>query len=146
MLIQLALRHPFNIALKNNNIIVTKITKGRANGLLHLSNMKYSLILLALFFLHIPTVSAGWFSPDNYWECLLDEMQQVQSDTIAKEVVDSCKDRYPFHERLFIEKKRSWFGPKTASACVLKYGKRVQSEVGARYIQSACYKLYPLDK
>jgi len=72
-------------------------------------------------------------------------MQHVQTDTIADQVVSICKNQYPFHERVFIEKKRSWFGPKTANECVLKYGKHVQSEIGARYIQSACYKLYPDD-
>jgi len=89
------------------------------------------------------TAYAGWFSSNNYWECLLDNMQKVQSDTIAEEVVASCKDKFAFHDRIFIEKKQPWFGPKTASACVLKYGKQVQTEIGARYIQSACYKLYP---
>ena len=107
--------------------------------------MKSIVITLMLFFFGPAIVSAGWFSSDNYWECLLKEMQNVQSDTIANEVVEACKERYPFHERVFIEKKRHWFGPKTASACVLKHGKRVQSEVGARYIQSACYKLYPIE-
>ena len=101
--------------------------------------------LSTAFILAIYTNSAvaGWFSPDNYWECLLDEMQNVQSDTIAEEVINACKQRHPFHERVFANKKRSWFGPKSASACVLKYGKRIQTELGARYIQSACYKLYP---
>ena len=104
-------------------------------------------IALSIIFLSIaslfPAAYAGWFGPDNYWECLLKNMQNVQSDTIAEEVVKSCKDEYSFHERVFIEKKSSWFGPKTASACTLKYGKKVHTEVGARYIQSACYKLYP---
>ena len=86
---------------------------------------------------------ASWFGPDNYWECILDDMQNVQSDTVAEEVVSSCKDKFAFHDRIFIEKKRPWFGPKTASACVIKYGERVQTEIGARYIQSACYKLFP---
>tara|TARA_R110002096_G_scaffold297437_3_gene491916 strand:+ start:334 stop:636 length:303 start_codon:yes stop_codon:yes gene_type:complete len=86
---------------------------------------------------------AGWFSPDNYWECILDEMQNVQSDTIAEEVVISCKDKFAFHDRIFVEKRRPWLGPKTATACAVKYGKKVQTEIGARYIQSACYKLYP---
>ncbi len=96
---------------------------------------------MLLLFFH--ETHAGWFSPDNYWECLLKKMQHVQSDTIAEEVVSLCKDNHSLHERVFIEKKRPWFGPKTASACVLKYGKHVQTEIGARYIQSACYKLYP---
>lgn len=103
-------------------------------------------LLLALIFILSSLTSiaaADWFSPDNYWECLLDDMQNVRSDTIADEVIASCKNQFPFHGRIFIERKRSWFGPKTASTCVLKYGKKVQTEVGAKYIQSACYKLYP---
>ena len=102
----------------------------------------FSLMFLSLLMINTHA-SAGWFSPDNYWECLLDNMEKVQSDTIAEEVVASCKNKFAFHDRIFIEKKRPWFGPKTASACVLKHGKRVQTELGARYIQSACYKLYP---
>lgn len=99
--------------------------------------------LLLIYCLLVPTVFASWFSPDNYWECILDNMQEVQSDTIAQEIVKSCKNNYPFHERLFIEKKKSWFGIKTATQCVLKNGKRIKSELAARHIQAACYKLYP---
>lgn len=104
-----------------------------------------TLLLVILLIAQNSVAMAGWFGPDNYWECLLDKMQQVQSDTIAEEVVGICKEQHPFHERIFVEKKRRWFGPKTANECTLKYGKRVQSEIGARYIQSACYKLYPDD-
>ena len=100
-------------------------------------------ILIAIY-AHMPAFS-GWFGTDNYWECLLKKMPGVQSDTIAEEVVLSCKQEHPFHKRIYIEKKNPWFGPKTASSCVLKYGKEVRSESGARYIQSACYKLYPDD-
>ncbi len=108
-------------------------------------SMKNLLIVFFIFCLYNSTAVAGWFSPDNYWECLLKDMQDVQTDTVAQTVVDACKQRYPLHERIFIEKKVRWFGPKNAKACVLKYGKGVQTEVGARYIQSACYKLYPDD-
>ena len=105
--------------------------------------MKILLLVIIMSLNVISTTHAGWFGPDNYWECLLDEMQEVQSDTIAEEIVSACKDKFAFHDRIFVEKKRPWFGIKTASACVIKYGKRVQTEIGARYIQSACYKLYP---
>ncbi len=106
---------------------------------------KFLINILVILCVLKPAV-AGWFGPDNYWECILKNMRGVQSDTIADEVILSCKHDYPFHERIFIEKKQPWFGPKTASACVLKYGKDVRSEVGARYLQSACYKLYPSDE
>ncbi len=102
-------------------------------------------LFLSLLFLNLllPITHAKWFGADNYWECILDEMQDVQSDTIAEEAIKSCKNAHPFNERIFIKKKTPWFGVKSASQCVLKYGKKVQSEVGARYIQAACYKLYP---
>ncbi len=102
---------------------------------------KFSFIFLVAF--ATSTSKASWFGPDNYWECLLKDLRDVHTDTIAEEIVKSCKDTYPFHERIFIEKKNHWFGIKTATKCVLKYGKDIQSEVSAKHIQAACYKLYP---
>lgn len=99
-------------------------------------------LIFILLFLASPLSHAGWFSPDNYWECILDNMDQVQSDTIAKQVTKTCKDSYPIHTRIFIEKKKPWFGVKTASQCTIKHGKQVKSEVAAAQIQAACYKLY----
>lgn len=104
--------------------------------------MKLTPLILCLFYILAPTSAAGWFSPDNYWECLLDNMHEVQSDAIAEEVIKSCKSAYPIHKRVFVEKKHPWFGAKTASQCVLKHGKKTPSEVAARHIQAACYKLY----
>ena len=86
---------------------------------------------------------AGWFGHDNYWECLLENLESVQTDTVAEEAIDLCKSDYPFYERTFVDKKKPWFGVKSAEECVVKYGKHVNSEIAARYIQSACYKLYP---
>ena len=104
--------------------------------------MKLITILGFTIYIAFEAVQAGWFRHNSYWQCILKEMQSVNSDTIAHEVVKNCKDEYPFHERIFIEKKRPWFGVKTASQCVLKYGKKVQSEIAAKHIQAACYKLY----
>ena len=103
--------------------------------------MKNQLILILCFC--STASSAGWFDHDNYWECLLDKLENVQTDTVAKEAVELCKEDYPFYERTFVEKKKPWFGVKSADECVIKHGKHTQSEVAARYIQSACYKLYP---
>ena len=102
-----------------------------------------SFTAILLIIVATPSTYAGWFSADNYWECILDDMRDIQSDTIAEEVINSCKDAHPFHERIFVEKKYPWFGLKTASECVLKYGKNIKSELAARHIQAACYKLYP---
>ena len=108
--------------------------------------MKLQSLIICLLVLLTNTSHAGWFSPDNYWECLLDNMHQVQSDAIAEEVIKSCKNEFPFHKRVFVEKKRPWFGVKTASQCVLKHGKKTPSEIAARHIQAACYKLYSNDE
>ena len=99
--------------------------------------------LVLILYLYSTSSFAGWFGHDNYWECLLDNLENVQTDTVAKEAVALCKEDYPFYERTFVEKKKPWFGTKSADECVIKYGKHVQSEIAARYIQSACYKLYP---
>ena len=104
-----------------------------------------TIILLLFFSLPLPSANAGWFGHDNYWECILDSMKDIQNDTIAQEAIDYCKDKFPFHERVFVDKKHPWFGVKTAKQCVLKYGKHVKSDLAARHIQAACYKLY-LDK
>ena len=101
------------------------------------------LIIYFLLFVFSTNSYAWWFGHDNYWECLLEKLDDVQNDTVAQEAIDSCKNIYPFYERTFVEKKSSWFGIKTADECAIKYGKRVESEIAARYIQSACYKLYP---
>ncbi|MEM7304513.1 MAG: hypothetical protein AAF372_03175 [Pseudomonadota bacterium] len=103
--------------------------------------MKAFLILLIL--LCSSSLHAGWFGHNNYWECLLEKLEDVQTDTVANEAIELCKQDYPFYERTFVDKKDPWFGVKSADECVVKYGKRVKSEIAARYIQSACYKLYP---
>ena len=104
-----------------------------------------NVLTLSLFTLLIliPCAQAGWLSEDNYWQCLLDDMHDVKSDTVAAEVIDRCQQRYPFYTRIFINKKRPLLGIKTASECVIARAKNSTSEVAARAIQSACYKLYP---
>lgn len=103
--------------------------------------MKHCLIVALT--LYTTASPAGWFGHDNYWECLLENLEGVQTDTVANEAIDLCKEDYPFYERTFIDKKEPWFGVKSADECVIKYGKHVKSEIAVRYIQSACYKLYP---
>ena len=105
--------------------------------------MKILVLNLLVVVMLSPPIQAGWFSDDNYWQCLLDDMQDIKSDTVAQELVAHCQQRYPFYTRIFIKKKCPVFGIKTAKECVLKHGKNINSELAARYIQAACYKLYP---
>ena len=68
-------------------------------------------ILMLLTSCFVTPVNAGWFSPDNYWECLLKKMQNVHNDTIAQQVVAACKNQYPLHERIFAAKKAPGLAP-----------------------------------
>ena len=85
---------------------------------------------------------AWWGKPDNYWQCLLDELSDVKNDTAAQSIINQCKNTYPIHSRIFIEKNASWFGFSSAEQCVKRKAKSVRSELAAQYIQAACHKLY----
>lgn len=101
---------------------------------------KYITAILLMIPLH---AHCDWFDKKTYWHCLLTELNDVQSDTVAQELIDLCKDRYPFYTRIWIRKESPIFGVKTAQACTAHHGRDINSELAARYIQSACYKLYP---
>lgn len=96
---------------------------------------------IAMFMLPLHA-QCDWFNKKTYWHCLLTNLENVQSNTIAQELIDQCKDRHPFYTRIWISKESPMFGVKTAQECTAHHGKDINSELAARYIQSACYKLY----
>lgn len=101
--------------------------------------VKYTAIALFMIPLH---AQCNWFNEKTYWHCLLKKLEDVQSDTIAQELINQCKDRYPFYTRIWISKESPRFGVKTAKECTAHHGRDINSELAARHIQSACYKLY----
>lgn len=108
--------------------------------------MNKSMKIIVAVLLILPMYAhSGWFDKKHYWHCLLEELEEVQSDTIAQDLIDRCKDRYPFYTRIWVAKETPMFGVKTAHQCVSHHGKDIDSELAARYIQAACYKLYPDD-
>ena len=107
-------------------------------------NIAMKIIIIVMLMLSL-NAHSGWFDKDNYWHCLLAELDDVQSDTIAQELIDRCKGQYPFYTRIWVSKETPLFGVKSANQCVSHYGKEINSELAARYIQAACYKLYPDD-
>lgn len=52
-------------------------------------------LMCLMFFM---TTEAGWFGPSNYDECILENMEGVNSDLAAKAVIHSCRDKFPLPE------------------------------------------------
>lgn len=98
---------------------------------------------LTVFFILLGSVStsASVWGPDNFWECILEELPGVKNDAAARELLLLCKKEYP--NTYIVEKKAPVFGISTAGECVIEHAKDVTSRKGAMAIRSACYKIYP---
>jgi len=86
---------------------------------------------------------AGFFShPDNYAECILDRLQDVQNDQVALSETVECQKQFPGSPTP--EKIRPiLFGPRTIADCVAEYGGGTHSGYAADQIRTACFQLYP---
>lgn len=111
----------------------------KAKTILHMNKLHKALIVITLF---LPSaVNSGLFGPSNYYECILDEMPEVQSNHDADQISRMCRKDYP--DRSDVEMKEPIFGVKTVSECVEEYGKDVLSDSATSFIRSACRRLYP---
>lgn len=90
-----------------------------------------------------PQAHAGWLlGPDSYYECLLDELDDVEDDSAAVMAANACLQAFP--DMLLPEKKSSLlFGPGDSAECVEKKGRGHPSSAASIYIQEACYVVYP---
>ncbi len=104
------------------------------------------ILLLSLLPLGSPTAHAGPLSwllgPDNYWECILDNMPGTLTYGGSMEVVAQCGRQFPDKTRY--EPARPWiFKPKNFSGCLEKYREGNQEPLARQTIYQACYFLYP---
>ncbi|TKB08404.1 hypothetical protein [Desulforhopalus sp. IMCC35007] len=61
--------------------------------------------LLALCVLSVPCSSvAGWFGPDNYEDCILENSKGVDSDVAARLVHNACRKKFPTDEEIRMKK------------------------------------------
>lgn len=92
--------------------------------------------------LGIPTVHAGILGANNYWECILDDMQGVKNDRVAKAVTQSCFAKFPDTSEP-IAVNAPLFGAQTRNECYVTYGKEATSFRALKQIRMSCHFLYP---
>ena len=103
-------------------------------------------LLLALTAaLNLNTAQAGLldrlFGPDNYWECLLDEMPGTLTYGGSMEKLTQCKKRFPDPTRYRLGK--GLLGPKSFQGCMARYMKTTKDPLARHSIQNACFRLFP---
>jgi hypothetical protein len=81
--------------------------------------------------------TAGFFTYDNYCQCVLGELPGVVSDSAAMQIRNKCLDDYPGK----CEKETSWLSSMSPQDCTIKYAKSA-GEYAGRVIHSACFHLY----
>ncbi len=92
--------------------------------------------------LFTPTVEAGVLGAENYWECILDDMQGVKNDQAAKAVSHACVAKFPDTSEP-TDVGSPLFGAQTRDECFASYGKEATSFRALKQIRMACHFLYP---
>ncbi|MEE9346478.1 MAG: hypothetical protein V3U88_12805 [Methylococcales bacterium] len=91
--------------------------------------------------LSAPAVNAGILGAENYWECILNNMQGVKNDGAAKAVTQSCFTKFPdTSEPAYVNSPL--FGAQTRNECFVSYGKDATSFRALKQIRMACHFLY----
>jgi len=65
-----------------------------------------NVLILWLFLVIPPSALAGWFSPDNYDDCILDSMVNINNATAAKFAARSCRNKFPNQNTTITSAKR----------------------------------------
>lgn len=108
--------------------------------------MKPFHLLTALFLtgMALPVQAGLWdtlFGPDNYWECLLEEMPGTLTYGGSMEKLAQCRTRFPnpsdYRPGVDI------FGPRDYQGCLEKYLQRTRDPLARHSIQNACFRLFP---
>lgn len=103
-------------------------------------------LLPALALCLCTTAHAGWLSsPENYEECVLEDLEGAQNDVAAINAANGCRKRFPDYNALPEKKSPLLFGPATLRECVQAYAKTTPSHFAANQIYRACFALYPDD-
>ncbi|WP_277458507.1 MULTISPECIES: hypothetical protein [Methylococcus] len=99
-----------------------------------LSRIRPPLSLLLL--LGSALAAAGLTGPSNYWECILQGMEDVKNEPVAREIMKICLS--DFADGLSVEEPLEG----TPAECILKHGENVSSALAAQQIHIACNVLY----
>ena len=93
------------------------------------------LLALTFLFLLCGSSSAGLFSPDDYNECIFQNMKDAKNELSVVNTEEACKSKFPNKPK---KGASGMFGPKNYDDCILKYGKGVVNLAASYYIMSAC--------
>lgn len=100
-----------------------------------------STLLIGLI-LSVPAAKAGILGAENYWECILDDMQSVKNDQAAVAVSMACIEKFPDTSEP-TDVSSPLFGAQTRNECFASYGKEATSFRALSQIRMACHFLYP---
>lgn len=78
----------------------------------------------------------------NFWECILEEMQDVDNDLVAKKINNACREKAPNRSSKDLS---SMFGIKTDDECIVRYARNSSSKFAASQIKRSCQMLYPIN-
>ncbi|BCX82539.1 hypothetical protein MIT9_P2125 [Methylomarinovum caldicuralii] len=108
-----------------------------------MTTLRFLLALTAALSLNV--AQAGlWgrlFGPDNYWECLLDEMPGTLTYGGSMEKLAQCKKRFP--DPTAYKPGKGLLGPKDFQGCLAKYLETTKEALARHSIQNACFRLFP---
>jgi len=102
-----------------------------------------STILLSL---SEPAAAGLFSSPENYHECLLEELEDAQNDIAAIQATLQCREEFPSPAMPDDKRSSFLFGPDTFSECVQSYAGSTPSQYAATQLRQACFVLYPQDE
>ncbi len=94
---------------------------------------------LTFMFLFVGYSKAGLFSPNDYNECIFQNMKDAKNDLSAFSAQAACKSKFPNKPK---KGPSGIFGPKNYDDCILKYGKGVGNFFATLYIQQACLQKF----
>ncbi len=93
------------------------------------------LLTLTFLFLFSGSSKAGLFSPNDYNECIFQNMKDAKNDLSAFSAQAACKSKFPNKPK---KGPSGIFGPKNYDDCILKYGKGVENAFASAIIMSVC--------
>ena len=86
------------------------------------------LLALTFLFLFSGSSSAGLFSPNDYNECIFQNMKHAKNNNSVNSTWEACQSKFP---NLPKKGPSGMFGPNNYSDCVLKYNKGVENLMGS---------------
>ena len=102
-----------------------------------------SLIAIAALVAYSPKSAAALFGPENYWECILDQMPGSQNDIDALAVKKLCRQKFPDYSwRKEVPKKASGLFTDSATECLEEFASKTPSAEGQRELRAACIGMY----